>query len=344
MPLRRSHRLLAGGLAATALATAALGADLTAVADGPRDAGKGTNVLIVGVDARKHLSKKQKDWLHVGGKECDCTDVMMLAHLSADGRRLSVLSIPRDSYVRFAPHTDPGDGERGSTHPGKINGAYAHGGADLAIRTVEQATGLGIDHYLSLTFDGFTRLVDSFGGSKVCTEKRLWDDFSGLHLNRGTRVLDGRRTLRYVRTRHVDPPGDLPRMRRQQRVVADGLARTLASGQLDGVSGRIDAAAKLLHAARANSLTGFDDLLRLGYAARNLSTEKTEFATVPIADVNHMTPRWGSAVKWDDERAQRLFRALRADRPLTPADRRDPHVRGDSEGRASAGTDLLCTD
>lgn len=270
---------------------------------------KGTNVLVVGIDRRTGMSPQEIQRLHVGGKECDCTDVMMLVHLAEDGRRMSAVSIPRDSYVEFADHAH----ER---HSGKINGAFAHGDGDLAVRTVEKATGLGIDHYLETDFTGFASAVDRMGGATVCTDKRLTDDGSGLELSRGTHRLDGRRALRYVRARHVAPPGDLGRVRRQQRLLIEMLSRLRDEGAFANPAAAIDTAITLRKSVRADADTSLLDLMHLGSVLRRLKADQTEFATVPISDFDHRVPEWGSTLLWHKERSAALWDALRADRPI----------------------------
>lgn len=286
---------------------------------GPRPAdGPGLNFLLVGVDERAGLTKEQKRRLHVGGEPCNCTDVMMLVHVSQDRDRVSVVSIPRDSYVPFA-HPD-GAARRSATplpEAGKINGAYKLGGPALTVRTVEQATGVRVDHYLEADFAGFVAAVDDLGGGTVCTTRPLRDVNSGLDLPPGTHHLDGRRALQYVRARHIPPSGDLGRMRRQQRFLAE-LADSFADrGVLDDPVALARAAGSLLRTLRADEKLTTERLMTLGRALSRLDSAHTEFATVPLREFDHRVPGWGSTLVWDEERARRLFAAVREDRPLT---------------------------
>ncbi|MFC4496028.1 LCP family protein, partial [Streptomyces ovatisporus] len=282
----------------------------------------GTNILLVGLDRRDGIDKATRNRLHVNGQQCDCADVMMLLHISADRDRVSVVSIPRDSYVRFAAHRDKGDGFgkiRGRTtrHAGKINSAHAHGGPALTVRTVEQATGVRVDHYAETDFVGFEKTVDRLKGAEVCTDKPLQDKNSGLKLAKGTHILDGNRTLRYVRARHLDPPGDLARVRRQQHVLGE-LMRTLAGDRFAGDPVElIRAANSLRQAVRTDSTLTVGRLAGFARDMRGLDAEQTEFATVPIGDFDHRAPVWGSSLRWDGPRARALFADLRADRPIT---------------------------
>lgn len=270
----------------------------------------GTNLVVVGVDRRSHLTRQQIQDLHVGGQECDCTDVMMLVHLAADGKRLSVVSIPRDSYVRFAPHGHP-------QHSGKVNGAYQHGGADLAVRTVEQITGVRVDHYLEADFDGFAAAVDGLGGAEVCTDRPLRDLKSGLQLTPGTHLLRGRDALRYARARKLSPPGDLGRVRRQQRLLLGMVDRLSRAGVFRDPVALAGAARALAPHLRTDGKTDLATLFSLGWAMRELTPQQLEFATVPMSAFDHRVPDWGSTLLWDDARAARLFAALREDRPVT---------------------------
>ncbi|MFF8607159.1 LCP family protein [Streptomyces sp. NPDC015346] len=278
--------------------------------------GRGTNILVVGVDSRAGLSAAEKRRLHVGGKGCNCTDVMMLVHLSAGGRRASVVSIPRDSYVRYADQPLGRSGP-GSPRFGKINGAYAVGAGPLTVRTVEQATGLRIDHYLETGFTGFEQAVDDLGGATVCTDKALKDDGSGLDMPAGIHHTNGDQTLRYVRARRLDPPGDLGRVRRQQRTVNALLARLTAEGALSGPAAIVRTARALLQSVRTDENTGLDDLVRVGWRLGRLQADRIEFATVPIRLFDHRVPGVGSTLVWDEARSAALWNALAADRPIT---------------------------
>ncbi|MFJ3636365.1 LCP family protein [Streptomyces sp. NPDC090112] len=291
---------------------------------------RGTNILVVGIDSRAGLSAAEKRRLHVGGKGCNCTDVMMLVHLSQDRRRASVVSIPRDSYVEYAPlppsssppsspAPSPEDpGAPAAARKGKINGAYALGGGPLTVKTVEKATGLRVDHYLETDFAGFEKTVDNLGGATVCTDRPLKDENSGLDIAAGVHHTNGNQTLRYVRARHVNlRPGDLGRVRRQQRTVNDLLARLTGDGALSSAPRAAATARTLLKTVRTDPHTGLSDLIGLGLALGRLRADRTEFATVPIRLFDHRVPGVGSTLVWDEPRSAALWDALRADRPIT---------------------------
>lgn len=292
---------------ATTLASGAWLADADSRTDGTPPGGRGTNILVVGHDSRTGLSAAEKRRLHVGGKGCNCTDVMMLLHLSQDGRRASVVSLPRDSYVEYA---------NGTGRRGKINGAYALGGGALTVKTVEKVTGLHIDHYLETGFTGFEQAVDNLGGAVVCTDKPLKDENSGLDITAGVHQTNGNNTLRYVRARHINRPGDLGRVRRQQRVVADLLARLVSRDALSGPVNTARTARALLKSVRTDAGTDLLDLVRIGRTLGALRANQAEFATVPIREFDHRVPGVGSTLLWHEARSAALWAALAADRPI----------------------------
>ncbi|MFD3700429.1 LCP family protein [Streptomyces sp. NPDC058646] len=318
-------------VALTLLATLAGGSyagsrALSAERDTP-GAGRGTNILVVGIDSRAGLSAAEKRRLHVGGEGCNCTDVMMLVHLSENGRRASIVSIPRDSYVQYADPAAPPGAPPAAPLParfGKINGAFKAGSGPLSVRTVEKATGLHIHHYLETDFTGFEQTVNNLGGATVCTDKPLKDDGSGLDITAGVHHTDGNGALRYARARHINRPGDLGRVRRQQRLVNDLLARLTAEGALSGPVSTAKTARTLLKSVRTDAHTGLDDLIRIGRALGRLRPERTEFATVPIRLFDHRVPGVGSTLVWDEARSAALWEALAADRPVTGDTRIQP--------------------
>jgi LCP family protein required for cell wall assembly len=336
MALPPLARTLAGGACLAVLAVSGYG---WAFGTAPATGGTGTNVLVVGSDSRAGLTEAEKRRWHAGGAACRCADVIMIVHLSADGESASVVSLPRDSYVPFAPHDD-GDGAA-ATHPGKINAALDHGGADLLTRTVERATGLDIDHYLQARFKGFVQAVDALGGAPVCTKKRMRDEHSGIDLKPGRHHLDGGGALQYVRTRHGGH-GDIDRVRRQQRLVAGIAGRHLDTDTLENQETLNALVGEVARGLRPGPRTSVADMLVLAWRARDLRLSDVEFATVPLESISHPAGAWGSAVKWNDARAGTLFGRLAADRRLAPGDERGPRGGFDRTGRVAPGDRMDC--
>nr|WP_258054900.1 LCP family protein [Streptomyces sp. Ru71] len=279
-------------------------------------AGHGMNVLLVGTDGRDKISPDERKRYHLGGAPCHCTDTIMIVHISEDRDRASVVSLPRDSYAETPPHTDATTGERHNGHPVKLNAAYAEGGPQLTVRTVEDMTHVKIDHYLEVDFTSFMKTVDELGGVKICTAEPLKDSYTGLDLPAGTHTLTGGEALQYVRSRHIDGASDLGRMKRQQRFLAALVDRATSSGVLLNPLKFRDVTRAVLGSVRADKGFGADELLDLGRAMRTFSPSSSEFTTVPVGQVGYAVKGIGSTVKWDDAKAARLFEALREDKPL----------------------------
>ncbi|MEU7116537.1 LCP family protein [Streptomyces sp. NPDC046182] len=280
--------------------------------------GHGMNVLVVGTDGRDNLTRQQRKAYRLGGAPCRCTDTVMLVHISDDRERASVVSLPRDSYAEMPAHVDTNTGKRHEAHPVKLNAAYAEGGPGLTVRTVENMTGIKIDHYLEVDFTSFMKTVDAVGGVEICTARPMKDKYTGLDLAAGPHQLNGGQALQYVRSRHVDGAADIGRMQRQQRFLAALIDRVTSSGVLLNPVRFREVSMTMLGSVRADQGFGTGELLGLARAMRGFDPASSEFVSVPLGDVSFPVKGIGSTVKWDAPKAQKLFQALREDRPLAP--------------------------
>lgn len=270
---------------------------LTDYADRPAE-GKGTTWLLVGSDSRQGLTPEQQAELSTGGDIGNGhTDTIMLVHIPSpwSDSPTTMVSIPRDSYVDI-----PDYGAE------KINAAFAVGGAPLLAQTVEQATGMRLDHYAEVEFDGFARLVDAVGGVTMCPPEPISDPLAGIDLSAGCQKLDGRNALGYVRSR-ATPRADLDRMVNQRQFMSTLMHRaaspTVALNPLRWYPMASAAAGSLT----VDSGAHVTDLARLAWALRgNLTT-----TTVPIGEFTGGDS--GSVVVWDEDLADRLFGALKSD-------------------------------
>jgi LCP family protein required for cell wall assembly len=267
-------------------------------------AGRGSNWLLVGADSREGLTADQQRELATGGDVGSSrTDTILLVHVPGLGSstRPTVVSIPRDSYVPI-----PGQGKD------KINAAFALGGASLLTKTVEQATGLHLDHYAEIGFGGFAVLVDALGGVTVCPAEPINDPLAGIDMPAGCQQLTGRTALGYVRTRGT-PRADLDRMVKQREFMSALLHRaTSPAVWLDPWRWYSvpHAAAGALTVDRGDRVW---DLARLGWALHGSITA----VTVPIGEFTDSDA--GSVVVWNHEAARDLFDALAADKPVPVA-------------------------
>ena len=255
----------------------------------------GTNWLITGSDSRAGLSRAEIDALHVGFDEGTLnSDSIMLLHMG--GGRPVLISIPRDSYVDI-----PGHGRN------KINAALAYGGASLLIQTVENVTGLKIDHYMGIGFGGLVAVVNQIGGVRICLKTAIHDSYSGVNLSAGCHNLNGDQALAFVRDRHSFATEDLQRIQDQREFLSALLTKATSPGVY------LDPFTALPFGSTAASSMSVDtgtSLLDLVHAASALRDPQT--GTVPIASNNYYTSA-GDSVLWNKTRATELFNALKND-------------------------------
>jgi LCP family protein required for cell wall assembly len=264
------------------------------------------NILLVGVDKRDDLTRRQQNQLKLGREAGQRTDTMMVIHLSEDHSRITVVSLPRDTWT-----TIPGKGEH------KINSAYQFGGPKLTRETVEAATGLKINRYIEVNILGFIDVVDSLGGVTVCTPVPINDPKTGLNLTAGTHQLGGVQALGYARTR-ATARSDLDRIDRQQQVISALLNRALSADTLANPAKLATFVNSTLSTVKVDP---DDGLLGLAAQLRDVSLEDVQFAEVPLANVNFRAPTGESAVLWDKPAAMDMFAKINSDRDLsaTPA-------------------------
>jgi len=136
-------------------------------------------------------------------------DTIMLLHINPAEGRASILSIPRDTLVDI-----PGYGED------KINAAYAYGGEELMIKTVSSFLGAVINHYITIDFEGFVKLIDELGGVDVQIDRPILDPKTGAYFAAGSHHFTGEQALAFTRSRSTEF-GDIGRIQRQQFVLKE---------------------------------------------------------------------------------------------------------------------------
>lgn len=168
------------------------------------------NILILGSDTRNDAED-----LKLGGAKDTVgqpprADVIMIAHLSADRSNMSVVSIPRDTRVDIPQCTDPKTHQVFAPKNAIINESLGRGGAGCTLATVQNLTGVYIDHWLTIDFSGVVKMADVVGGVSVCVKENVDDHStpaqpggSHLHLKAGTQKIYGNTALQWLRTRHA---------------------------------------------------------------------------------------------------------------------------------------------
>jgi LCP family protein required for cell wall assembly len=276
---------------------------------------------MVGSDARTGMSAADRKRLHVGSVQTAAgrrADTMLLVHVSARSDAVTVVSLPRDSYVTIPAHTGT-DGSPVPQRRNKLNAAYAVGGPRLAVATVELSTGVRVDHYIEVDFLGFEQLVNSVGGVDVCASRPLRDRKAGLRLPAGVTRVDGRTGLAYVRARSLDARADLGRIERQQKFLGAMVSRVTSREVLLDPRALMNFLDAALAAVRADRQLTRTELIRLATRLRHVSGHDVRFLTVPVANPSYRPGRIGAVALWDDRAATALFTQLRADTAPGPA-------------------------
>lgn len=241
---------------------------LETVVEGPR------NILIVGTDNRENLPDDFENFGNFSGSR---TDVIMLVHF-VPGEGAQLLSIPRDLKVDF---------EDAPTN--RINTAYVQGGPDLLVETVQEVTGIAVNHYVEIDFVGFAALVDSIGGVELEIDCPARDKKSGLDVAAGTQTLDGEMAVAYVRSRSyqencdgswdTDGSGDIGRAGRQQELL---LAVFDQAASPSGAFNLPSFASTFAEQIRADEGLSAAVILDLGRSALRLNRSSIQTATLPV--------------------------------------------------------------
>ncbi len=262
----------------------------------------GQNWLIAGADTREGLTDQQIRALHVGFRfGFNTSDSLILVHIG--GPKPVLLSIPRDSYVPI-----PGHGYN------KINAALDFGGPSLLVQTVENVTGLRINHYMGIGFVGLVSVVNRVGGVRMCLPTALHDTNSGADFSAGCHNFDGVQALEFVRDRHSFADEDLQRIEDQRAFLKALLSKATSPSVFLNPFKALPFGTAAASSISADKGTQLYELLQVALALRNPET-----GTVPVADANYITANAGDALLWNRSEALELFAALQNDKPVPAA-------------------------
>jgi LCP family protein required for cell wall assembly len=269
------------------------------------------NILIMGSDNRD-APGDHIDNLSGIGKRSDTT---ILLHLSADRQHAYGVSIPRDSVVNRASCLDDKGKEISPAATGVMwNDAFNIGGPGCTVRQFEQLTGVRVDHYVVVDFNGFKSMVDAIGGVEVCLPHAVDDPIGHITLPAGTHKFTGTQALNYVRERHSLGNGsDIGRMKRQQAFVASMAHQAISADTLANpihLAKFIDAATKSL--TLDPDIGSISKLVGLAYQFRHIGLDHIQFVTTPWEE----DPSNINRVVWKPE-AQTLWNAIKNDQVLS---------------------------
>lgn len=222
-------------------------------------------LLVMGVDAPPPDSPAAKQSGYKGVR----TDTMLLVRLAPQQEQMAVVSLPRDSKVYL--------NERGQV--GKLNSAFAIGGANYAREVVRDAFGIPVHHYVVVNFSAVHELVDAIGGVDITVEKamRYRDRSANLTINfkPGRQHMNGEQAEAYLRFRH-DALGDIGRIRRQQHFLSALKQRLSGLNGLGNLPALLEKKDSLI---QTNLST--EELLAIANFSRKLPSGNIRLSTLP---------------------------------------------------------------
>ncbi|WP_240934714.1 LCP family protein, partial [Cellulomonas sp. IC4_254] len=268
---------------------------LSGAADTP-----GTTYLLAGSDSREDGVIEDSET--VGAR----TDTILLLQVPESGPA-ALISLPRDTYADI-----PG------FEPSKLNAAFSWGGAPLLVQTVEELTGLTVDHYVEIGFGGVEQIVDSLGGVELCLDGSTGitfpvnDEKSGLVWDApGCKTVDGVQALAYSRMRYSDPSGDIGRGLRQRALISAVAAKAENPALLFQPGKQVSLIDSGTAVLTASDETGIVDLGRLALAFRAATGPGGITGTPPIKSLDYRPGNAGSTVLLDPDQTPSFFAAIR---------------------------------
>ena len=260
-------------------------------------ASRALNILLIGSDAKQGKTANGR------------SDVIILAHVSKDHKKVYLVHFPRDMYVEI-----PGWGEN------KINAAYAYGGPQLLVKTLRKLVDVPIDHMAVIGFQGFQAMTDAIGGVDVYAEEASVDEvynddqterwYETIHV--GMNHLNGNSALAFVRERYQLSKGDISRGRRQQAFVKALILKVLSRETLMNpvrFTKLVDAATRYLTLDAAFSVS---EVYSLALSMRTLRSQDIIFITAPISGFGR-SPQGASIDIVNTAKMAQLSTALKTD-------------------------------
>ncbi len=294
------------------------------------------NILVYGDDSRAGLTPHQQFILRTGHDQSNNTDTIMLVHISPGRHRVTVMSIPRDSMVP-AYQCDSGPGYAGQqASPSsfvQVNSLLQIGGPTCLWKTVEQVTGVRIDHFIGIGMLGFVKVVNDLGGVNVCLPFNVNDPVSGLKLRQGEQHINGVQALAFWRTREdIGNGSDLQRIQRDQFMSAQVVKGVLHSGLLSNPFRLLNVVTDAAASMTTDAGMTVSDLVQIGESFRSLSGQGVQFITVP----NEPWPPNPNRVQFMQPQAGEVFAAIARDMTV-------PKVSSTPAPTASGGAQVLTT-
>ena len=275
------------------------------------------NILLIGSDTRVGQHG-------IGGQTgCNCSDTLMLLHISPNHRAVTVINIPRETMVPILACA-ASDGTSGQTaQPGElelINAALAFGGPACTWKTFEAVTNIHVDHFVQLDFTGFEKIINDLGGVRICLPFAINDPQSGLNLSKGVHHVFGHEALAFWRTREgVGTGSDIQRIQRDQYEMAALVQGIEHSGMLSSPSKMLKVVGDATDAMTTDTGLDQDAMLQIADSLRGVKSGSVQFVTAP----NVPYPANINDVVFQQPQAQQIFTAIAHDstlaKPAKPA-------------------------
>ncbi|MGW3657795.1 LCP family glycopolymer transferase [Streptomyces sp. NPDC005151] len=277
------------------------------------------NILIIGTD--KRTGKGNEGYGDKGST--GHADTNILFHVSKDRTNATALSIPRDLITNIPDcETTLPDGTKkviSGTQNIRFNVSLGQDGRDpgCTMRTVEEITGLKVDHFMMVDFNAVKELSTAVGGVKVCLAHAVKDKDSHLDLPEGESTIQGEDALAFVRTRHsFGNQSDLDRIKVQQQFIGSMIRQMKSDDTLTSPTKLYKLANAATRALTVDKAIGSGTkLVSLAKELSKVDTKNITFVTAPVID-NPAEPK-PITVVLRPEKADQLFAMMREDTSLT---------------------------
>ncbi|HEY9440263.1 MAG TPA: LCP family protein [Streptomyces sp.] len=280
------------------------------------------NILLIGSDARDSKANQKLGGAKGTFGAPPLADVQMLLHLSADRTNMSVVSMPRDTMLKMPKCTDPKTGKVFPASTGNVmtNESLGRGGPGCTVAAWYELTGITIDHFMMIKFEGVISMADAIGGVPVCVDANVYSHTrdgkgSGLKLKKGTTSIKGKQALQWLRTRYgFEDNTDLGRAKAQHQYL-NSMVRELRKGTKLTDPGKLTDLAEAATTALTvdKNLNTVKKLYDLAEELKKVPAKRITMTTMPNV---YGTGTLSGRVFPKPGDAEQLFRMIRDDVPL----------------------------
>ncbi|MGL5330566.1 MAG: LCP family protein [Peptostreptococcaceae bacterium] len=246
-----------------------------------------SNILLIGVDGQEV-------------DEPNRSDTMIILTIDENNKNLKLTSLGRDTFVYIEGH-----GKEKLTH------AYAYGGADLLLKTINQNFGINIDKYATVSFTSFMNVIDILDGVEVVVKENDLENLNKLikvcysmdkdpnkekieYIKEGgTYNLNGYQALAFSRMRYQDSTE--ARDSRQRMVIKSSLDKL----KRQGLNIYMSSLNEILSGTKTN--LSVSEILKLGFKTLKIGTNNIKSKQFPIGAEEIKTDEYGWIVIWDEE-------------------------------------------